>query len=274
MDDISQAQSNFAGWNGIRANLAEMERALGELQQRVDANPQHSTSPAQHLHSTSPAQHLTSTQHSTLHAAAMHGSTIATAGDTPAAQAQLALVKQQIDELLRVRELLRESLRAVLGHCERALSVLEHGAPSLPAAAADMAASAAASGTAAASVAASEGAVASLQIDLRPSVYSGSVSLRVGPFTDISQVDTLEIALLQVPGAERVEIKEFAGRDAVAELRLYQPVRLTEELQRVLPFAFEVTGGDAASLTLLVADGGISSDTSTSAQRMRAAEHA
>jgi hypothetical protein len=258
MDDISQAQSNFAGWNGIRANLAEMERALGELQQHVDANPQHPTAAP---------QQLTSTQHSTLHAGAlhgsamhgstMHGSTISTAGDTPAAQAQLAQVKQQIDELLRVRELLRESLRAVIGQCERALSVLEHGMQ-LPPAPADAAASA------------SEQAALPLKIDLRPSVYSGSVSLRVGPFVDISQVDTLEIALLQVPGAERVEVKEFAGRDAVAELRLYQPVRLVEELQRVLPFAFEVTNGDATSLTLLVADGG----SGTSPHQIRAAEHA
>ncbi len=92
---------------------------------------------------------------------------------------------------------------------------------------------------------------APMGIVLRPSVFQGSVSLRVGPLNDISQVDTLEIALLQVPGAEHVEVKEFSGRDAVAEIRLFQPVRLVEELHRVLPFSFEVTGGDTGSLTLL-----------------------
>jgi hypothetical protein len=155
--------------------------------------------------------------------------------------AQAEQIKRQIEDLLRVREMLRESLRTAIGGCERALEQLDRGEPLSPESSSGLADRPA------------PGAGASAGIALRPSVFQGSVCLRVGPLGDISQVDTLEIALLQVPGAERVEIKEFAGRDAVAEIRLFQPVRLVEELHRVLPFAFEVTHGDSATLTLLAA---------------------
>src|SRR4029077_8163777 len=130
-------------------------------------------------------------------------------------------------DLLRVREMLRDSLRGTIGECERMLGQLDRGeSVVLPALGAGGGESAVAPGVAPAGIA------------LRPSVFQGSVSLRVGPLSDISQVDTLEIALLQVPGAEQVEVKEFSGRDAVAEIRLFQPVRLVEELHRVLPFSF------------------------------------
>lgn len=191
-----------SNWNGIRANLVEMEKKLDELQQQ--AGP------------------------------------VQLAEAMPAVQAQTTQVKQQIEDLLRVREMLRMSLRTGIDECERALAGLERGespSPALGAGAGEPLLTPAV---------ASEGIA-----HPRPSVFQGSVSLRVGPLGDISQVDTLEIALLQVPGAEQVEIKEFAGRDAVAEIRLYQPVRLVEELHRVLPFSFEVTQGDATALTLL-----------------------
>lgn len=210
MDDISADRSNHidiaggSNWNGIRANLAEMERKLGELQQRVDP-PYPGAAPRPLLPDVAA---------------------------TPAAQAQVVQVKQQIEDLLRVRELLRDSLRGAIGECERMLGQLDRG-----------------EGISSAQSDAPDTAPAG--IALRPSVFQGSVSLRVGPLNDISQVDTLEIALLQVPGAEQVEVKEFSGRDAVAEIRLFQPVRLVEELHRVLPFSFEVTQGDAGSLTLL-----------------------
>ncbi len=237
MDEISAAQPNHTGkhglygvastnftpgggsnWHGIRANLAEMEKTLGQLQQQVDPESQ------------SPP-HTPSVQL------------------TPAGQAQVVQVKQQIEDLLRVRELLRDSLRGAIGECERVLGALDGGA-SPPSGAGGVEPHGMSMAAAVAPVAAVAGEIA-----VRPSVFQGRVSLRVGPLEDISQVDTLEIALLQVPGAEHVEVKEFSGRDAVAEIRLFQPVRLVEELHRVLPFSFEVTAGDATSLTLLALSG-------------------
>jgi hypothetical protein len=261
MDDISKAQAaNFAvggsNWSGIRANLAEMERALGELQQQVD--------PVQQL----PATHAEPSPAPIAAVAASIGApgsigapaSIDDGGVVPAVHAQMTHVtqmthvKQQIDDLLRVREMLRESLRTAIGECEHALGLLERGEPLLGAVTSMVATQPA------------NGDSSALGIALRPSVYRGSVCLRVGPLADISQVDTLEIALLQVPGAERVEIKEFAGRDAVAEIRLYQPVRLVEELHRVLPFTFEVTSGDAANLTLLATGEAGGGDLSSAAE--------
>src|SRR4029077_8287185 len=111
MDDIFAGRSNHidvaggSNWNGIRANLAEMERKLGELQQRVDpprppATPQPALAPQP---------------------------TLSDALATPAAQAQVAQVKQQIEDLLRVREMLRDSLRGTIGECERMLGQLDRG---------------------------------------------------------------------------------------------------------------------------------------------------
>lgn len=238
--DVTAAHfiAGSSNWNGIRANLAEMERKLGELQQQVD-----------------PGQQPGETQHGGgLHLAALAGQVYQgavpqpalpglAAVATPAAHAQVAQVKQQIEDLLRVREMLRASLRNSLGECERMLAQLDRGEPvsSVPGA----------GGGEAFAVSGVVPDAAPAGISLRPSVFQGSVSLRVGPLNDISQVDTLEIALLQVPGAEQVEVKEFSGRDAVVEIRLFQPVRLVEELHRVLPFSFEVTYGDATALTLL-----------------------
>lgn len=227
LHDVAAARfaAGSSSWNGIRANLAEMERKLGELQQQVDPTQADPTrvDPTR----VDPTWQPIGTPHLIAPAA------------TPAAHAQVAQVKQQIEDLLRVREMLRDSLRNTIGECERMLGQLDRGETVSPALGATSSAPAAAATTAPAGIA------------VRPSVFQGSVSLRVGPLNDISQVDTLEIALLQVPGAEQVEVKEFSGRDAVAEIRLFQPVRLVEELHRVLPFSFEVTDGDAGSLTLL-----------------------
>jgi hypothetical protein len=236
----------MSNWNGIRANLAEMERKLGELQQQVDpAHPGAAVRP------------LLPDVASTLSDVA---TTFPGVAATPAAHAQVAQVKQQIEDLLRVREMLRDSLRSTIGECERMLGQLDRGESISPA-------QGDGSGESLAVPGAAPAGAAPVGIALRPSVFQGSVSLRVGPLNDISQVDTLEIALLQVPGAEQVEVKEFSGRDAVAEIRLFQPVRLVEELHRVLPFFFEVTHGDATTLTLLAAGeplaAGVVNDTPT-----------
>ncbi len=177
------------------------------------------------------------------------------------AEAQVGLVKEQIEQLLVARETLRSSLRTALVDCESVLGRLERP-PSgeLPAPSQRVGGSSPTAPTAIGMGTAAGGPFATASalpgIPQAPEVFEGSVSLRVGPLRDISQVDTLEIALLQVPGAEQVEVKEFAGRDAVAVIKLFQPVRLVDELRRVLPFQFEVAGGGADALTLIALEDG------------------
>jgi hypothetical protein len=173
------------------------------------------------------------------------------------AEAQVCLVKEQIERLLHVRQTLKGSLQGALAECGSALQRLEREErsprhpseqllhdepPSMPR-------PTSLEGT-------SEVGIPFTPTVQQPSVYEGSVTLRVGPLRDISQVDTLEIALLQVPGAEQVEIKEFAGRDAVAVIKLFQSVPLVDELRRVLPFQFEVADGRVDALTLLAIEDG------------------
>jgi hypothetical protein len=181
------------------------------------------------------------------------------------AEARVGMVKEQIEQLLLARETLRKSLRTALVECESSLQRLECGEQ--PVHPSDLRAAAGGSISGHGEQPSAERSVAlsdALGIQTTtarfaaqpPEVFEGSVSLRVGPLRDISQVDTLEIALLQVPGAERVEVKEFAGRDAVAQIKLFQPVPLVEELRRVLPFQFEVADGGSDSLTLIAVEDG------------------
>jgi hypothetical protein len=197
-----------------------------------------------------------------------------TARDTlAAAEEQVSLVKGQIEQLLLARETLRRSLRSLLADCENSLQRFEHGDPSTQGSGGDpMSGDHWSSLTQLGSRPLTQsptlpGAIGIEATTKRfvsslppapetPEVFDGSVSLRVGPLRDISQVDTLEIALLQVPGAERVDVKEFAGRDAVAVIKLFQPVPLVEELRRVLPFQFEVASVCAEELTLIAVEDG------------------
>ena len=264
--------STSTSWSDIRMSLTEMERRLGELQDQLD-----------------PQQRVTGAQRS-MHAVPAVG--IAGAGFIPApfgsdpaarqsaeeivaqaraaarevlvaAEAQVGLVKEQIDRLLQARETLKGSLRTALAECESSLQRLERG-EQLPqhSAGAQLLGGIPPSGPLPASAASTIGigspfaAAEIARTPQPPSVFQGSVSLRVGPLRDISQVDTLEIALLQVPGAEQVEVKEFAGRDAVAVIKLFQPVPLVEELRRVLPFQFEIADGSADALTLIAIEDG------------------
>jgi hypothetical protein len=188
------------------------------------------------------------------------------------AEARVGMVKEQIEQLLLARETLRKSLRTALVECESSLQRLERGEQPIHRSEERAAAVVPTSGLGeqaqtehsaalsdALGVETTTGRFAIGGIARRPEVpevFEGSVSLRVGPLRDISQVDTLEIALLQVPGAERVEVKEFAGKDAIATIKLFQPVPLVEELRRVLPFQFEVSEGAADSLTLIAVEDG------------------
>jgi hypothetical protein len=179
-----------------------------------------------------------------------------------AAEAQVSVVKEQIERLLQARETLKGSLVSALAECESLLQGLERGEQPRQHVSGERLPGGSPSGRG------SDG-IGSALVDGLPfapapgvstpeqlSMFEGDVSLRVGPLRDISQVDTLEIALLQVPGAERVEVKEFAGRDAVAVIKLFQPVPLVEELRRVLPFQFEVAAAHADALTLIAVEDG------------------
>jgi hypothetical protein len=299
IDNHSYARDS-SSWDGIRVSLAEMERRLGELQDQLD--PRGRAAGVQGAMLSAPAidaaRGLTGVTAMPFGPPAPELPDAARAGFVPppfgsdpaarqsaeeilaqartaarevlaTAEAQVGLVKQQIEQLLAARETLRSSLRAALADCERSLAQLERGErhppsapPLVPQPGRDLALGAPAGsdvplGMLAGSPAAATGPLTVSGIARAPqarSVFEGSVSLRVGPLRDISQVDTLEIALLQVPGAEQVEIKEFAGRDAVAVIRLFQPVPLIEELRRVLPFQFEIAAGAADTLTLVAVE--------------------
>jgi hypothetical protein len=290
MSDIDNSYGRPApgsSWEGIRTNLAEMERRLSELQDQLD--PQRAAGGVRSMVGVGLAgtgQGMTPFAHAgTLPGAVATGFVPPPFGADPAArqsaeeildqaraaarevlaaaEAQVGIVKEQIEQLLQARETLRGSLRAALTDCESVLGRLERGehprggasgerlAVERPTTPHRLGIGAPMLDPLSATALSTTGALA--RGSETPDVFEGTVSLRIGPLRDISQVDTLEIALLQVPGAEQVEIKEFAGRDAVAAIKLFQPVPLVEELRRVLPFQFEVAGGDAADALTLIA---------------------
>jgi hypothetical protein len=299
-----------SSWVGIRTSLTEVERRLGELQVQLDPR-QSAMAPPGAMHTPSPIDIARETLGARTDTIAptldpsigAPPSNMAGVGFMPApfspdsaarqsadeiiaearataheliaaAEAQVGLVKEQVEQLLLARETLRKSLRGALADCESSLARFERGEqPSQsrgaqsplgelsqlpqqggwpsgkrqPATPGAIELEGGAGRFAPGGIA--PGGIA--HAPKPPDVFEGSVSLRVGPLRDISQVDTLEIALLQVPGAERVEVKEFAGSDAVAVIKLFQPVPLIEELRRVLPFQFDVSGGGPDTLTLI-----------------------
>jgi hypothetical protein len=287
---------NTSSWASIRTSLTEMERRLGDLQDQLDPRPRtvraHGASgglPAGDIGAggillAGPAGAGTAQAGSPTFGVTGAGGSVGFVpppfGSDPAArqsaeeivaqarvsarevlaqaEAQVGLVKEQIEQLLQARQALKGSLQGALAECESALQRLErdeqpprHPSDELL------------QGERPSMVRRPSGTGSAIDVGMpfgptaaQPNVYEGSVSLRVGPLRDISQVDTLEIALLQVPGAEQVEIKEFAGRDAVAVIKLFQSVPLVDELRRVLPFQFEVADSRVDALTLLAIEDG------------------
>jgi hypothetical protein len=251
------------GWDGVQTSLSDVNRRLSELERhltgaRTGAPP---VDPATYASAAEPVNGAAATlvaptdaptvveprfiREPAVASTATSAPAVARdpAGDVRGAArhtmaeglAQVDALKAQIDELLRVRELLKMSLAAAVEQCQMVLLSLDGGADP-----------------------ATTGAEPAVEpdaapIDVTPDVFAGTVLLSAGPFVEVSQVTALEQALLGLAVVEKFELREFAGSHALIDVTLGGPARFVDELRAALPFAFEVAAATPETLTIVAA---------------------
>jgi hypothetical protein len=146
-------------------------------------------------------------------------------------------VKDQIRELLGVRDQLRVSTREIMVTCGEALSALEQRCDTAVAMAGDS------------DVAAGEWPALDALAPVRRH-YVGDVKVVAGPFRDLGAIRMLEDALAGIAAVESVSLAGFAHHNVHIDVRLGVECDLVAELEPVFPFAYEVESVPGADLTL------------------------
>jgi hypothetical protein len=80
--------------------------------------------------------------------------------------------------------------------------------------------------------------------------FVGDVSVVAGPFGDLDGIRTLENALVGIAAVERVSLAGFTDRNVHMDLSLSTECDLAAELTRTLPFACETESASDTDLTL------------------------
>ncbi len=85
--------------------------------------------------------------------------------------------------------------------------------------------------------------------------FVGDVRVVAGPLRDLDGIRILEEALMRIDAVEHLALTGFADHNVQIELRLSVECDLLTELQRALPFAFEVEAMAGADLGLRLSAG-------------------
>jgi hypothetical protein len=156
--------------------------------------------------------------------------------DAAARTEQLAA---QVDELVRVKESLMESIRDVLRDFGYVVERIDRGERVL---ADEPAAGKPARTTRAAAPPAGE--------DEPEPVFDARVEIEAGPFIDFATLSAFERALTLLPRVEDVYVRRFAADRAVIELTLAEPAPLLQALERALPYDIDVTAYEHGRISL------------------------
>jgi hypothetical protein len=162
---------------------------------------------------------------------------------------------RQLDELLRLRRGMLDSLRKVVGDVAHALDRIERGEPlgadvqpePAPAPARDALRLADDVLDVVAHVGSAEPAVPGDDQILGP-----HVEVEAGPFGDFAAISSFERALGRLPKVEDVYIRRFSDDRAAIELTLAEPMPLLAVMRRTLPWGFDVEHADAREVRLNV----------------------
>jgi cell division septum initiation protein DivIVA len=83
-------------------------------------------------------------------------------------------------------------------------------------------------------------------------LFEQRVELDAGPFADFAALSTFERALGRLPSVQDVYVRRFAGEEATIELTLGEEIDLVAALRDVLPYEFDVERADSRSARLRV----------------------
>jgi len=226
----------------VESQRAELERGLAEAAQReLDLAERVRTMDAAHEHELSAAR-----EQARQIADAAHLEAARVKGD---ALLQAETARAQVDELLRLRDTLSATMRAVVRDFEATVGRIDRGewpadSPvSHPAIAP----------TAPESTRRSDAATPAVD-GAGGDVFNGRVELEAGPFTDFASLSAFERALGSLPKIEDVYIRRFDGDRATIDLTLLEPASLIDEMTERMPYRLDVERSDLDHIAVTVSD--------------------
>jgi hypothetical protein len=169
-------------------------------------------------------------------------------------------VSGQIDELLRLRDTLVQTMRGVIRDFDYAVERVEKGESVLPAEPTTSMPLAEAvangngnghangngNGTGAAHPARERGPEDEQS-------FAGRVELDAGPFGDFAALSSFERSLSRLGGVEDVYVRRFSGDRALIELTLAHPLALLAEMRDHMPYGLDLQAIEPGRLAVTVA---------------------
>jgi DivIVA protein len=143
--------------------------------------------------------------------------------------------RAQVDELLRMRDTLAGTVRAVVREFESLVGRIDRGDPAPVPRTLHAAPEPAAAPAAPATEAPSANGT---------TVFDGRVELHVGPFDDFASLSAFERALGSLPKIEDVYIRRFADDRATIDVTLQEPASLIDDMTKRLPYRLDVQQAD------------------------------
>jgi DivIVA protein len=169
-------------------------------------------------------------------------------------------VSGQIDELLRLRDTLVQTMRGVIRDFDYAVERVEKGESVLPA---EPTAAAlpepAANGNGNGNGHVNGTANGNGAHPARPrgpedeQAFEGRVELDAGPFGDFAALSSFERSLSRLAGVEDVYVRRFSGDRALIELTLAHPLPLLAEMRDHMPYGLDVQAIEPGRLAVTVA---------------------
>jgi hypothetical protein len=167
-------------------------------------------------------------------------------------------MRTQVEELLRLRDMLSATIRMVVRDFERVTAEVELGELTAPAAPAQPAPAAPSPPAASPSMPAPEpeaDAPAPEQPLPRGNVFDRRVELEAGPFTDFASLSAFERAIAGLPKVEDVYVRRFQGDRAMIEVTLEEPAQLLDAMTEQLPYTLTVDHASGDRIAVSVSSG-------------------
>jgi len=154
---------------------------------------------------------------------------------------------RQLDEILKLKGTLAESVRGVLAEVDQLLGRIERGERAVaPPEALDP------GSPWTPRPAAAEAPVAVEAPEPSGLLFERRVELEAGPFADFGALSTFERALGRLPTVQDVYVRRFSGEEAAIELTLGDEIDLVARLREALPYEFDVEHADPRSARIRV----------------------
>jgi hypothetical protein len=153
--------------------------------------------------------------------------------------------RAQVDELLRMRDTLAGTVRAVVREFESLVGRIDRGEHTAPGPV-----------PAKTPVAPASAPVPALAVERThangSAVFDGRVELQVGPFDDFAALSAFERALGSLPKIEDIYIRRFEDDRATIDVTLQEPASLIDEMKNRLPYRLDIEHADLDRIAVTV----------------------